>query len=633
MTPAEMPVNLSDLYTDSLYTDFTSRGDADTTVVVKFELSRKFAKHYLNYRIYQWFEARARLRKKDFVRNNEFFFTTGEDKENDIITFDRFTVRGTYGRLTEGFELTVMYGGTMKVWKKPIYDYTGPSTDFSKVIYNKEVHRYEELIKKKQVDRRQMYPVVNRDVADTLGLPRPAWERVNKMERHARKIDWFYENFLQQEDFIETFQPDENGYMHVRNEDLHRLRPEAANLLFGSGHVNRNPYEGMKNAGPYEPPRVSHIELMLIVAEQDTKTIGNNLYSYLKNGKNHFPGLNRYARVPVYHNNRHITFKDTDNPLPEIEQKLQKMTLKNNVQYVAVYISPISKDTRDPEKHRVYYRLKEELLKYNITSQVIYRESVTDSSFAFYLPNIAVAMLAKLGGVPWTLERKAKEELVIGVGAYSPGRKRKTYLGSAFCFSNHGDFRGFNSFTADNHIMLAGSFQKAIRQFREENDKVERVVIHYYKKMRKEEARMIRQSLKELKLDIPVVILTIHKSMSKDLVLCDRAVNHRLPLSGTWMKSGFNQFLLCNNTRFDDPGEKIRSYPWPVKVYVDVAADEPEEGEKPLLEQYLDDPDWVEELLEQVYQFSRLNWQTVSVKSLPVTVRYPEMVARKFPLF
>lgn len=633
LTPDEMPVNLSDIYTESLYTDFTDRDDAHTTINVKFDLSRRFAKHYLNYRIYRWFEGKARLRRKDFVHNNEFYFLAGEDKANGIVIFDRFTVRGTYRRLTDGFELTVMYGGTMKVWKRPVYDYPGSSVDLRKVVYQKEVHRYEELIEKEQIDRREMYPVINADVAGALNLPRPEWKRVNRMKRHTDKIDAFYADYLSDDDFVQTFRPEENGYMKVEDEHLHQLEPEAANLLFGDGHVNRDPYRGMKTGGPYEPPRISHIELMMIVAEQDTKAAGNNLFRYLKKGKGHFPGLNRYARVPVYHNNRHITFSDTDNPLPEIEQKLQQMELKNDVQYVAVYISPIPKDTPDEKKYRVYHRLKEMLLNYNITSQVVDRESVADPSFAYYLPNIAVAMLAKLGGVPWTLERKPKEELVIGVGAYSPGRMRKTYLGSAFCFSNNGDFRGFNSFTADNHVMLAGSFQKAIRQFRDENEEVERVVIHYYKKMRKEEAQMIRDSLKELRMDIPVVILTIHKSMSKDLVLCDRATDHRLPLSGTWMKSGFNQFLLCNNTRFDSPEEKIRSYPWPVKVYMDIAADEPEEGEESLLDQCLADPQWVEELMEQVYQFSRLNWQTVSVKSLPVTVRYPEMVARKFPYF
>jgi hypothetical protein len=34
-----------------------------------------------------------------------------------------------------------------------------------------------------------------------------------------------------------------------------------------------------------------------------------------------------------------------------------------------------------------------------------------------------------------------------------------------------------------------------------------------------------------------------------------------------------------------------------------------------------------------VYQFSRIYWKSVSQQSLPVTIKYPEMVARMFPYF
>jgi hypothetical protein len=45
--------------------------------------------------------------------------------------------------------------------------------------------------------------------------------------------------------------------------------------------------------------------------------------------------------------------------------------------------------------------------------------------------------------------------------------------------------------------------------------------------------------------------------------------------------------------------------------------------------------DWEEvtQLVEQVYQFSRIYWKSVSQQSLPVTIKYPEMVARMFPYF
>lgn len=637
LTPGEMPVNLADMYRDPIYTDFSENVVADMTVTVQYELSPRFAKHYLNYLIYQWFEDKAYLRKRNFIQNNEFYFQKGTDEKNQIVEFDRFRVRGTYGRLTDGYELTIMYAGTMKVWMKPVYEYRGESTDFSTVVYQKELYRYEDLMERSGINRKEVFPVVNREVAANLNLPRPPWKKVNKLKRYSDHIDRFYKKFICDSDFIDRFKPSPDGFMRVEKENLNRIPVEAANLLFGEGVTDKNPYDGLKEGGPYQPPPVFHIELFIIVSEKHKKHAGNKLYKMLDKGMGHFPGLNSFARIPVHHSEHHMTFSDMDNPLPEIRQKLQQMQWKKNVHYGAIYISPIHKDDPDPKKQRVYYRLKEELLKYDITSQVIDVDSVSDPSFAYYLPNISLALIAKLGGTPWTLERKQKNELVIGVGAYSPRRKQKKYLGSAFCFSNNGDFRGFDSFTADDHLMLAGSFQKAIKQFKEENEGVERLVIHFYKRMNREESRMIKRSLKELGLDIPIVILTIRKTASRDLVLSDRSEPHRLPISGTWIKCGPTQYLLCNNTRFDLPDESIKSFPYPVKILIDIAGnpegDDDKESYRKWRSKHLNDEDWVGELLTQVYQFSRLNWQTVSVKALPVTVRYPEMVARKFPFF
>jgi len=38
-------------------------------------------------------------------------------------------------------------------------------------------------------------------------------------------------------------------------------------------------------------------------------------------------------------------------------------------------------------------------------------------------------------------------------------------------------------------------------------------------------------------------------------------------------------------------------------------------------------------LIDQVYQFSRMYWTSVTQQNLPVTVKYPEMVAEKYPHF
>lgn len=47
----------------------------------------------------------------------------------------------------------------------------------------------------------------------------------------------------------------------------------------------------------------------------------------------------------------------------------------------------------------------------------------------------------------------------------------------------------------------------------------------------------------------------------------------------------------------------------------------------------LKDPKLIDLLIDQVYQFSRMYWKSVSQQNLPVTIKYPEMVAEIFPYF
>ena len=47
----------------------------------------------------------------------------------------------------------------------------------------------------------------------------------------------------------------------------------------------------------------------------------------------------------------------------------------------------------------------------------------------------------------------------------------------------------------------------------------------------------------------------------------------------------------------------------------------------------LNDPELIKLLIDQVYQFSRMYWKSISQQNMPVTIMYPEMVAEIFPYF
>jgi len=122
---------------------------------------------------------------------------------------------------------------------------------------------------------------------------------------------------------------------------------------------------------------------------------------------------------------------------------------------------------------------------------------------------------------------------------------------------------------------------------------------------------------------MPVIVLTVNKTESKELLAFDLDSPKLMPYSGTIVKVSDREFLLFNNTRYTEtsiPAEREHHFPVKISFF----------SSKPEL---LDDPEFTTELIDQVYQFSRMYWKSISQQSLPVTIKYPEMVAEIYPHF
>ena len=77
-----------------------------------------------------------------------------------------------------------------------------------------------------------------------------------------------------------------------------------------------------------------------------------------------FGGLSKFIHTP-YHTEKgfSIMFEDKENPWSEIYHKVTEKHFEPDIQYIAIYISPFSKNSPDKSRRKIYYRLKELLLK------------------------------------------------------------------------------------------------------------------------------------------------------------------------------------------------------------------------------------------------------------------------------
>jgi len=489
--------------------------------------------------------------------------------------------------------------------------------------------RHDELAEDARRNPEIAFPVWNFEIRAALNQGADSPEKGNKYLKYKNQIADFYINHLNKESFKSIVPINCKGFIAVEEIRIGGVSFNSNKLLFGKRNGQNgkdiSPITGMKEYGPLDLSPYSNIHLFFIFHQDDTYK-AKHIEKFFKGEETGFNGLLKYTHLNYYVVPKFsFMFNDKENPLPEVEDFISKREFKADVRYIAVYISPHSKNISDEGRKSIYYRIKELLLKNSITSQALEAEKIMNPKiqYHFSMPNIAIAMLAKLNGIPWRLDTQVKNELIVGVGAFKHVNINVQYIGSAFSFQNNGTFNRFECFRKNEIAELAGSILTAVKEYAIHNPNLKKLVIHFYKNMKQEELQPIEDGLKKLGLDIPVFIVSINKTESRDIVAFDEAYRQRMPLSGTYINIGYNKYLLFNNTRYNDnPLREWDSFPFPIKLGI-VCTDK----------ELCKDPKIIRELLDQVYQFSRVYWKSLSQQNLPVTIKYPEMVAEMFPYF
>lgn len=511
------------------------------------------------------------------------------------------------------------------------------------------------------------YPILSGELKRFFCLDK--LEEVNtydsKYIKYWDKIEAFRKEYLNTKDIEKIFHNLAYVFTIVNSLQVGQASSTKRMLVFGKDQFgydvkNVRPQYGL-NFGPHIRCQYTDIQLIAIYHESD-KSYASQLLGYFKNGNYKIQNdeerkkLERYVGSNVSYADKalHIEFKNKDNPVKEIAEALNGEAYRNlnsKIKYVGIYVSPIHKYSSSKVAKECYYKIKELFLRYNIPTQCIDSDKMKGqldrddqknrNDFIYTLQNMGVAICAKLGGSPWLLDEVEKKELIIGIGAFRSDNQQ--YIGAAFSFDNTGIFNDYSYFQKSELEELVGAIQMAIIKYSVVNNKPERLIIHYYKKIsRKKEFQKIEDMLHNLRLNVPVYVVTINKTESDDIVLFDLESNYTIfnkktkeyetkksfmPFSGKWINLGpskeGHQYLLCNNTRYEgDRFNAMDGFPFPVKLTI-ACPNRNDEIETPVVIQ----------LIDQVYQFSRIYWKSVRQQGLPISIKYPEMIAEIMPHF
>ncbi len=621
--------------TEWLYSDFSLPKDGEVSIRVDLTKSVHFASHYYRYLIRSYFKEIADIIHLNFTSEIEVWFKAPQQPDKRYNIYNKFTLKVQHKRVSDGPELVVSFDGTSKVLVQSIKDLVDfPTDNFKWVNCDGELHWYKYMPPHFKQDTSKLFPVVSNKLKPFFGIVFDKPDFTNRYPKYKNILESFYEAHLNNVDFRNIIPIPEDGFLKVEHDNILKISEDSAQLQFGTSLGTEPKYDLMK-FGPYKPIHQNNVYFFFIYHTPDKDLAVKKLYNFFIKGfpvqkdADHFeyvfPNMADFIHQPFHiEATGNIGFDSIETAVETVDNAIRNTKRSEDIKYLAIFVSPVSKFEKDPAKLNIYYRIKETLLKHGISSQVVYKEHIFSKSFNYFLPNIETAILAKLGGIPWRLNRTVSSELIVGIGAFYSTTRKSRFLGSAFCFNNEGIFENFNCFLSNDTDTLAGSIRKAVMKFLIDHEKADRLIIHFYKDISKNEITPIINILHKLNLDIPVIIVTVNKTESKGLIAFDLESEGKfMPVSGTIVKVGTYEYLLYNNTRYTDKSViNGKEYHFPIKISFS--------SSQPLL---LKNPLLIQELTDQVYQFSRMYWKSVSQQNLPVTICYPEMVAEIFPHF
>lgn len=496
-----------------------------------------------------------------------------------------------------------------------------------------------------------IYPVVNPRIEKIVGYNTRG--AVRTTEKLAQKIaaaqafanQWIFTADFRQE--VGVSFPDGQQFATLPSERVMNVDDEAHDLIFGGEHVGRSPRTEFGQQGAYKHPEEPYL-FFFIGQGEPAKQYGRRLYNIITSGYdcheiitsgNALPtGAKRMSKplASILHQQvqweKKLSFfyEPGKNPLEALKAYLRsnRFTQSKGKRYMAIVLSDISRDDPDPSRHILYYRMKELLMQYGIASQVVYRDNIDDKNFKFFLPNIASALVGKMGGMAWGVKSPtAGNDLIVGIGASKQVGMRHPYLGSAFCFDKEGQFRNFNTCRADDTEALMSELKRSVWRFYQGYGRPDRLIIHYYKKkLNKRESAQVERMLSRMNIECPVYVINIVSAVNEDLIAFDEEHPDRMPLSGTYVHLRRDEYLLYNNERYANAKEGERADTlYPIKLTITQGRSN--NPGTPL------DPHVAKQLITQVYQFCRLYWKSVKMQRVPITIAYPEMVAQCVPHF
>jgi len=391
--------------------------------------------------------------------------------------------------------------------------------------------------------------------------------------------------------------------------------------------ISKNPRDVIR----YKPyffgisPRDFHVK---VIIDKATKNEFFNFFKKLKDGYTgnytRWPGFRALTGAELYLSNSDIIpFDGQDYIYEDVLNKLMTVFSERDKNLVIFFVVPRFMS-------RLYYKIKALALQKQVPVQFILKDTLTKEPLEFTLMNIGVALIAKLGGIPWILQKPLTltRSLFVGIAFHLDHESKDIYYGVVEVFDKFGrqlecKIQMYRSPVTIQNVRGLYIPRKHVENILTELIKKyqpREIIFHKSAPFHKEEKETIGDICK--KENVQYALLHIEKSNPYRLYMAYSEEPDIAPIRGTLVFDAYNKnraILSTTGTVMLD--HKLRRWsgigtPRPLEIMVE------DNTTKYSLR----------EISEQILALTKLDWNTTEISlRVPITLKYSNKAAKLAP--
>lgn len=387
--------------------------------------------------------------------------------------------------------------------------------------------------------------------------------------------------------------------------------------VFSNKSTANSQFQGIRNFGPYK--EIDQEVLFVFVFEDKYKSFANELYLSLigKLNPGTFPGLEQMFGVKISTENVKqvkITGYSQEEFLNVINKIKDLQKSVPNKKVIGIYIEDYVINGEDEETSNDYYFLKYNFIKNNIPLQVVnYRKLGERNSLKWSTSNLALAMFAKMGGIPWLVKPSNNDCLILGIGSSHKidieTKSISKYFAYTVCLDSSGLYQTLEVLaeetTEANYLEQLKS--NIVKLFKNEKIKSYKTcVLHLPFKIKKKEISAISEAINEIS-EIEFVTIKINL---KNKYFGYSNHNTLVPYESSFVKLSYNEYLVWFEGLLYGKEVVYKRLSNPVHI------------------QFLNRIEDSKRYLQDVLNLSGANWRGFNAKSIPISIYYSQIIAK-----